>query len=413
LLISCVSTFPQLNATISQVKITPSNPEQGESINVSIQASANEEVEISVSYTKILKVSKNEYEWTLVDLEIPQTPHQFFVRAENVEILNITVKIFGVSITKSIKANKGVATASQESIPEGKYWVKLSGITVNDTSSITLQVKTNTKIKTDEKGEITYTYNTENIPPGLFTVKVGSITESITLSSSSTTSNTLGSQNKPPIAISDHKTKAFVGEPIIFSAEGSSDTDGEIIEYRWDLGDETRYTDISFKHAYTEPGIYLVKLEVEDDKKSISSSIRIIQIIKIESNISLKFIDYQENNVIGRELKYTIEINNEGNHAIPLFSVVFNVNQDRLSEQQIQMLQPNESKLLSFKWTPKIIGTHTIQIIADPDNAVIEQNENDNTLSMNIVVKRNYLGIGLFAAIPLVFLLFNLYLKRT
>ena len=76
--------------------------------------------------------------------------------------------------------------------------------------------------------------------------------------------------NHPPIAgfTACPRTDA----PLMVDIDGSAsyDTDGNIAEYNWDLGDGTEIPngDAKLSHTYTRPDIYTVTLRVTDDSKS-------------------------------------------------------------------------------------------------------------------------------------------------
>jgi hypothetical protein len=89
------------------------------------------------------------------------------------------------------------------------------------------------------------------------------------------------SVNEPPIArITVDKTEADIGEFINFSAEKSRDPDGEIVDYKWDFGDNSEIVHgKEQKHFYARSGEYTVTLTVEDsnqtkDKEQIEVSIK-------------------------------------------------------------------------------------------------------------------------------------------
>lgn len=89
------------------------------------------------------------------------------------------------------------------------------------------------------------------------------------------------SVNDPPIArITVDKTEADIGEFINFSAEKSRDPDGEIVDYKWNFGDNSEIVQgKEQKHFYARSGEYTVTLTVEDsnqtkDKEQIEVSIK-------------------------------------------------------------------------------------------------------------------------------------------
>jgi PKD repeat protein len=66
---------------------------------------------------------------------------------------------------------------------------------------------------------------------------------------------------------------AFLASPVegvaplevTFDAKGSYDSDGNLVVYRWAFGDGAAAQGMSAVHQYAQPGIYTVRLTVEDD----------------------------------------------------------------------------------------------------------------------------------------------------
>jgi PKD repeat protein len=56
-----------------------------------------------------------------------------------------------------------------------------------------------------------------------------------------------------------------VGETLSFDGSGSSDSDGRIVGYAWNLGDGIITSGITVTHVYTQVGSYQVALTVTDD----------------------------------------------------------------------------------------------------------------------------------------------------
>jgi hypothetical protein len=78
--------------------------------------------------------------------------------------------------------------------------------------------------------------------------------------------------NIAPVATLTHApTGPFTGDAVDFDASGSTDSDGEIVNYAWDLdGDGAFETDTgttpTASHSYAENGTYLVSVKVTDDE---------------------------------------------------------------------------------------------------------------------------------------------------
>jgi len=60
-------------------------------------------------------------------------------------------------------------------------------------------------------------------------------------------------------------TIVFTGETVFFDGSSSSDPDGAIVDYVWDLGEGAPQTGIGVLHTYSSPGVYEVSLSVTDD----------------------------------------------------------------------------------------------------------------------------------------------------
>ncbi len=74
--------------------------------------------------------------------------------------------------------------------------------------------------------------------------------------------------NEPPIARAGNDIVVSPGAEISLSGSASSDNDGKIIRYLWDMGDGTKLEGINIKHKYIKAGNYTVLLRVEDDSDS-------------------------------------------------------------------------------------------------------------------------------------------------
>ena len=79
--------------------------------------------------------------------------------------------------------------------------------------------------------------------------------------------------NRPPIVIFTESTEiVYTGEAITFNASDSYDSDGSIVSYFWDFGDETNATGVTTEHSYPLEGDYTVTLTVTDDDDATNST---------------------------------------------------------------------------------------------------------------------------------------------
>ena len=65
---------------------------------------------------------------------------------------------------------------------------------------------------------------------------------------------------------------------VAFDASGSHDPDGSLVAYRWAFGDGASEEGVSAIHQYAHPGIYTVRLTVEDDDGRTHSTDRTVSV---------------------------------------------------------------------------------------------------------------------------------------
>jgi len=121
--------------------------------------------------------------------------------------------------------------------------------------------------------------------------------------------------NLSPQADAGNDVIANAGSIIHFSAEGSSDPDGDELTYSWNLGDGNVEKKCSFDYSYNYPGKYLVIVEVFDGQWRDTDS-KIITIYPSQITISEVLPDPEGND----EENEWIEIYNGSDNIINLSS---------------------------------------------------------------------------------------------
>lgn len=82
-----------------------------------------------------------------------------------------------------------------------------------------------------------------------------------------TTSYTVLVLDQVPTAEIKAPSSAFAGKPVALSGSNSSDPDStDTLTYKWDFGDGTTATEANVSHVYEAPGVFQVKLIVNDGK---------------------------------------------------------------------------------------------------------------------------------------------------
>ena len=87
-----------------------------------------------------------------------------------------------------------------------------------------------------------------------------------------------GPVKEPPIAMINAPEIGQVGQEVGFDGAASTDNDGKIETYAWDLGDNTIAGGVSITHTYSLTGIYTVTLTVTDNDGLTTQAARVIQI---------------------------------------------------------------------------------------------------------------------------------------
>ncbi len=75
--------------------------------------------------------------------------------------------------------------------------------------------------------------------------------------------------NHPPTANAGPDLLAAPGEKLYFDASKSTDPDGKVVRHYWDLGDGRKARGRKIRHVFSKPGLYTVKLRVEDNSGSL------------------------------------------------------------------------------------------------------------------------------------------------
>jgi len=78
--------------------------------------------------------------------------------------------------------------------------------------------------------------------------------------------------NDRPVADAGKDKQISANQSTVFDASGSTDSDGKIIFYEWNLGDGTILKGKKVKHSYDQPGVYTATLSVRDNSRSTSDT---------------------------------------------------------------------------------------------------------------------------------------------
>jgi len=78
--------------------------------------------------------------------------------------------------------------------------------------------------------------------------------------------------NVSPIVVINGSYTDPVYSEIVFSSEGTFDTDGSIVKYLWSFGDGEKSLEQNPSHLYLEEGVYTVTLTVKDNVGAVGTA---------------------------------------------------------------------------------------------------------------------------------------------
>ena len=138
-----------------------------------------------------------------------------------------------------------------DSDPDGDT---ITAILVEDVNNGTLTLfddgSFNYNPKLDFFGTDSFTYRTDD----------GQLTSEIV-----TVTITVNNANDPPLADAKGPYSGAVGFPLSIDGSGTFDSDGTIVSYEWNFGDNSTGTGISPSHTYQTPGSFAITLKVTDN----------------------------------------------------------------------------------------------------------------------------------------------------
>ena len=214
--------------------------------------------------------------------EPPLPPEPEYQRLENGE----SVRVAGET---------GSKTYFDIEVPEGqdKFTVELTGPSGDPDIYIGLDYAPNQQqniCKSDSVSDEICVI--ENPEAGRYTINVFGYSEYA--DASLTASYGSDSNNGPPVASFDY---VVTGEKVDLTST-STDSDGQIVSYQWDLGDGTSKSGAVVSHTYAAAGDYVVTLTVTDDAGTATSTTKTVTIEGGQTDafpLRLQFGDKQPN----------------------------------------------------------------------------------------------------------------------
>jgi len=169
----------------------------------------------------------------------------------------------------------------------------------------------------------------------------------------------------------------YVGATLTFDASASEDTDGTIVSYEWDFGDDTYETGNITTHAYTSSEEYMVSLTVTDNDGLVDTTTKIITIEKMSNAIS----------ITASPTSITLGESTTISGSISLIREGMDVTiQYRLSGKEawtkLTTVTTDENSQYSYVWTPLAPGTYELKASWEGDEKTSKATSNVITIEV-------------------------------
>ena len=193
--------------------------------------------------------------------------------------------------------------------------------------------------------------------------------------------------NQPPTASFTYSpTDPTVGQTVSFSGAASSDPDGAIVSYRWDLDGDgfDDATGVSAARAFSSAGTYSVRLTVTDDDGASDSIVRQVSVgVAAAPDLAVSSLTFSPSTpTVGQSLTFSFTIRNVGTASAGTFRVRL---QGTTSSTQTYLsgISAGASRTASLS-LPLSATSETFTLTADDLGQVSESNEGNNTRSVTV-----------------------------
>ncbi|TGC09739.1 hypothetical protein [Methanolobus halotolerans] len=167
-------------STITDWNILPTEPYVGDMLTIKGRTEPDKSIDVSVSFSRTVKVYNGRYEYGFNDIRIPKGKNRFSVRSSPVKNLNFIVRMF-IDFKRSFDSNKGVAEFAEDNVPPGTYDIVINGEAMEGAEEVCIDFTALETMKSDSEGYFDHKYETNALPEGDFTVSTGNLEKKITL----------------------------------------------------------------------------------------------------------------------------------------------------------------------------------------------------------------------------------------
>lgn len=168
------------DSEITEWSILPEDPLAGDVLTIQGKTEPDIMTDVSVSFSRFVEVNNGSYEYGFENLPIPKGKNRFDVRSSPVKNLNFIVKMF-VDFKRSFDSNDGIAKFTDENVPPGSYDIVINGEAMDGEDEVKLEFTALQTMKSDSEGNFYFNYETNALPDGDFTVRIGNAEKKVNL----------------------------------------------------------------------------------------------------------------------------------------------------------------------------------------------------------------------------------------
>lgn len=85
---------------------------------------------------------------------------------------------------------------------------------------------------------------------------------------------------RPDADIEISSSSVLLGESVVFDGSGSSDPDGDPIDYLWTIDSRFTTTDANFTFTFSEPGTHTIILKVSDGTGKYDTATVLVDVLQ-------------------------------------------------------------------------------------------------------------------------------------
>jgi hypothetical protein len=198
--------------------------------------------------------------------------------------------------------------------------------------------------------------------------------------------------NRPPSINSYSPTSdptINMGQSQMFSIS-KSDPDGDSLTVKWYVdGSQKKKDSDSFTYTPTSAGTYKIEVTVSDGWETVSHewTLTVKQTGDLpDLKVSNLVVIWPPNPKAGEITSFEFKIKNVGNKKAENVKFRLLTGESNKNSQQGITLDLGEEIYVAYDHTYNNPGTHTVTAIVDPDDQISESNENNNQMSITVVV---------------------------